>query len=533
MEAVKGTKRTTKSYDTSAEVVRVDGATLWVHIPGGVAETPVKKTINARAGDSVQVRVSGGRAFLVGNATAPPTDDAKANAAQLTANTAAQSAAVAYSAASDAQSDANAAARAADEAQSSADAANTAARAAQSSADAANTAARTAQSSADAANTAAQTAQTSADTAGDAAISALTQLSVVEDVVGVLNWISEHGTYSLTSDTEAAHGKMYFTRTGSGTDADPYVYTLVTSPASNPQAAGYYELTSVDEAVANYVSTHLALLNDGLYIVGSVNGWKVLVSSGDGSYPAGFYLIDPNGSVAQLINASLISIGAQSNSAVIQFCGGTLELTCREGYASLQPGGAYDPEPGEIYGLDIALWSRVRATSGYRVGIYIGSEDMTLYGGLTIPVYGIGGVTGYNRIMKSNGELSNIAKRIFKAVSISFVNTRAKTAVIAEWLTGDDALYAQRSAASSTEIPEPDVTPEDVEYDLRVGDIALVQFTGGNTASTPTLNINETGAKPIRSQIGAAWTASSNWSKATIIPVVYTGEYWLMLNTNL
>lgn len=72
------TNTETKAYDTQAEVVRVEGQTLWVHIPGGVDETPVKKTINAKAGDTVQVRVGGGSAWLVGNQSAPPTDDTTA-----------------------------------------------------------------------------------------------------------------------------------------------------------------------------------------------------------------------------------------------------------------------------------------------------------------------------------------------------------------------------------------------------------------------------------------------------------------------
>lgn len=75
----------TSAYDTSATVTRVEGNTAWVHIPGGVTETPVKLTIAAKAGDTVQVRVSGGRAFLVGNATSPPTDDSVAYGATRTA----------------------------------------------------------------------------------------------------------------------------------------------------------------------------------------------------------------------------------------------------------------------------------------------------------------------------------------------------------------------------------------------------------------------------------------------------------------
>ena len=48
-EALRATESGTKPYDTSAEVVRVDGSTAWVHIPGGVDETPVQLSIDAKA----------------------------------------------------------------------------------------------------------------------------------------------------------------------------------------------------------------------------------------------------------------------------------------------------------------------------------------------------------------------------------------------------------------------------------------------------------------------------------------------------
>lgn len=65
----------TSGYDTKAEVVRVSGNTAWVHIPGGIDETPVELTVDAKKGDTVQVRVSDGSAWMTGNLTAPPTDD--------------------------------------------------------------------------------------------------------------------------------------------------------------------------------------------------------------------------------------------------------------------------------------------------------------------------------------------------------------------------------------------------------------------------------------------------------------------------
>lgn len=76
----------TSAYDTTATVRRIEDGVAWVHIPGGVDETPVKLTINAKEGDTVQVRVSGGTAFLVGNGTAPPTDDLLASLAKKTAD---------------------------------------------------------------------------------------------------------------------------------------------------------------------------------------------------------------------------------------------------------------------------------------------------------------------------------------------------------------------------------------------------------------------------------------------------------------
>ena len=74
------------AYDTPATVTRIEGDTAWVHIDGGVDETPVKMTIAAHAGDKVQVRVGGGTAWLTGNGSRPPTDDLLAALAKETAD---------------------------------------------------------------------------------------------------------------------------------------------------------------------------------------------------------------------------------------------------------------------------------------------------------------------------------------------------------------------------------------------------------------------------------------------------------------
>lgn len=135
-------------------------------------------------------------------------------------------------------------------------------------------------SSATAAGQAADAAQESADEAMGSAIaaniasnSALTQLSVVEDVAAVLTWISEHGTYKLTDDTAVVSGKLYFTKTGDE-------YNLVTTPTGNPHTQSYYEIDTIgDEAVSNYISSHLSLTNAGLWVVNDSSSYKILLAS--------------------------------------------------------------------------------------------------------------------------------------------------------------------------------------------------------------------------------------------------------------
>lgn len=78
-------KKGTRAIDTQAQVRRVEGNTLWVHVPGGVDETPIRKTISAKEGDMIQIRIAGGRAWAAGNETSPPTDDTVAKTANMTA----------------------------------------------------------------------------------------------------------------------------------------------------------------------------------------------------------------------------------------------------------------------------------------------------------------------------------------------------------------------------------------------------------------------------------------------------------------
>ena len=64
--------------DYTAKVTRIEGQTAYVQITGSdIADTPVAMTISAKPGDMVRVRVADGNAWITGNDTAPPGDNAE------------------------------------------------------------------------------------------------------------------------------------------------------------------------------------------------------------------------------------------------------------------------------------------------------------------------------------------------------------------------------------------------------------------------------------------------------------------------
>ena len=238
-------------YDTQAEVRRIEGDIAWVHIPGGVDETPVQLTTNAKKGDIVQVRVSGGQAWITGNATKPPTDDTTAKAAQKTAAVADEHATDAVASAILAQQFADEAKKSAGEAKIVTDEivaysviAEKSVTQILSDGEAAGDAAKEAKNAANDAKNQAQNSENEAKKAAHSAISAneyaraaLSSLSDIEDVVDVLGWVSEHGTYSLTTDTQVDPSKAYYKLTATNT------YERVPIPVSTV-LADMYELVT-------------------------------------------------------------------------------------------------------------------------------------------------------------------------------------------------------------------------------------------------------------------------------------------------
>lgn len=122
----------------------------------------------------------------------------------------------------------------------------------------------------------AEDAKANAESATASAETALSQLTVVENVLGVLELVAKHGTYALTADTEVNPNKWYFTREGTSPD---YVYVVVQNPSGDPSTEGWYELTGIDQAIQNYVSSQLYLDTAGLWLKTAGMNTKVLLST--------------------------------------------------------------------------------------------------------------------------------------------------------------------------------------------------------------------------------------------------------------
>lgn len=74
VKMLKNNKSTGSDY--TATVTRVENGMAYVQLTGSnIMDTPVVMSVDCKPGDKVRVRVNGGRAWVTGNDTAPPTND--------------------------------------------------------------------------------------------------------------------------------------------------------------------------------------------------------------------------------------------------------------------------------------------------------------------------------------------------------------------------------------------------------------------------------------------------------------------------
>ena len=313
-----------KTY--SAVVSKIDDeGVAWVYVAGSDKETPTASTSSEiKRGDAVNVEWRNNKLYIAGNYSNPSAGTTRVTQVETAAE-------VANIAATQAVSDASMAKDAAEQAQASASDAATAATNA---------------------HNAAVSAQNSADTA-------LVSLSTVQDVVGVLNWITAHGTMTPNGNTALDPSKVYFVRDANGDyEVGSYHYSIVSEPKAEDRT-NYYTL-SVDESVQNYVAVHLAVTSEGLWLIPDSGGNKVLIATGAGTTytTAGTYIIGKVNNI-DTVFAKFTAEGAQ------MLAEGGIQIAHLGYGTTITSGGGTDEKPYYTLGT---------RKSGTSVGIYSMAE---------------------------------------------------------------------------------------------------------------------------------------------------------------
>lgn len=489
---------------------------------------------------------------------------AAASSAQTSANQAISDAAAASTAASNAQSSAN-------QAISDAAAASTAAGNAQ-------TAANEAKADASAASAAASSAQTSANNALTYANTALTQLSIVEDVSGVLSWIQDHGTYTVTTDTTVQNETVYFIYNSTTQDYEPIVSP---DPTKNPHQEGWYVL-DISDSQSEYIMAHLAVTSRGLWVLPSGMGtatdaqyapnYKVLLASnamyvydGSGNLVSTFganiefsstrpqyignnntYIVfDPaNGGSITIGGGSRVTIGTNKtlddvltdlDVSVTQTATGA-DITVNGDTVSIANGqdgapGATGPQGPKGDTGDTGPQGPQGATGE------TGEDGATIWTATANPTtpnytFNISDLTGQTGRTPQVGDIvvRSYYRYTIATVSSTTVFTNNRTSIRGAAGADGHMLYATCSTADN--VAAKVATLSAGTLTLTTGAAVAVTFQYGNHADNPTLNVSGTGAKDIIA-IGDNLNEESayNWVADATVTFVYDGTHWQMDDT--
>lgn len=127
--------------------------------------------------------------------------------------------------------------------------------------------------------------------------------------------------------------------------------------------------------------------------------------------------------------------------------------------------------------------------------------------------------------------------------------TKTQTGSISFEATGGFTSYAKQNYATLSQIKGQfttcetgkstvdkvaTVVPDNTDWSLFNGATVTVKFTSANEAMNPTLNVNGSGAKPIRDYKGNELTADAmKWKEGAALAFTYDGTYWRLQDSDL
>lgn len=90
---------------------------------------------------------------------------------------------------------------------------------------------------------------------------------------------------------------------------------------------------------------------------------------------------------------------------------------------------------------------------------------------------------------------------------------------------GTTAITSYATCSTSSSTAEKVVAPIN-DFELAFGARVIVKFTNANSVTSPTLNVNSTGAKPIKADGDTTYV---KWLAGSVMEFVYDGTYWVCI----
>lgn len=368
----------------------------------------------------------------------------------------------------------------------------------------------TATAAAEAAQASAASAAEAAAAAQASATSALVNLSTVQSVAETLEWITKHGTMTLTSDTSLDPTHIYFVQDADGDYVVGGVHYSLVSEPDEDDLPTYYEL-SIDESLSNYVGTHLALTDEGLWLLPADpdGAYKVLIAAGAGSTytTAGTYVIDGSGTAVASFTSDAVRMGTAN--------GNNIDITDNDIGFSMP----YDDGNGHTGTVDASMYPDY--------GSYTPAMGLTL----TVPMFHIkhgttdltllsNGLADLTGSLKLSGGISTGSEDSYMGGTLAVGVSNSHTLGNATYIDGDDGKIQVITRTS--------------------GSAPTVRVIDGNNKSA-SLKVTSSGNRGIYDDTNSKWIIYANDSDGAVVngmslaatgTSASTNNYWTLINAS-
>lgn len=190
---------------------------------------------------------------------------------------------------------------------------------------------------------------------------------------------------------------------------------------------------------------------------------------------------------------------------------------------------AYGSAVTSMPASDVSSWAKASSKPSYTASEVGAAASSHAHGNITSG----GDITATAPTIASGDQIiinDNSASKITNGPTFDGSTTTKALTPKGTWETfSNGLLYGECSTAAATAAKEVTV---DSSFKLETGATVAVKFSNSNTAPSPTLNVNSTGAKQLvrYGTTYAGTAAETSWPSGSVVSLLYDGTYWQVMN---